>query len=223
MNTIRFYGGEFEITDELNIKTLKEANPRCRLVRPIEQMIRNFIRDVGAYTANRITQHNISPFMCKQFGAGELSYIRMLNGLNTHCICVFDGAGTVITNNPEIACASGLAPFVLKTDTKIVDILSDQSCIIPFPGEIKQYEAYKKYKSELINPIVFLSSEDIENIGNIHNATIFVVCTRYLTNDRQIKDVKKYADVVWSCNSHLTKSLSASNEFNRYMWRFERC
>jgi putative methanogenesis marker protein 8 len=171
----------------------------------VEEKIDRF----GFFTENRkIYQKEISI----PYGASEILMYALSKKQIQAAVIVCDGAGTVISSNPEIVQGIGARMnglFFTTSFQNLVKRLEKNNCTVIPGGKINQIEGVK-IASQLgyrniavtVNGYSGENLSEIREIESIHNVsiTILVVCTTGIGKKR-ILEIKKHADLVWSCGS----------------------
>ena len=147
------------------------------------------------------------------YGASEMIMYAMKKRTMDCAVVVCDGAGTVIVPEPEIVQGIGARMnglFYTSPIAETIDKLRNSNCQIVFPeARIDQVKGLEKaaklgYKNIAVTISGFLGDglskiREIEKKYNV-SATVMIVCTTGVTEEK-IKEIGKYADIVWSCAS----------------------
>ena len=191
-----------------NFRTLDTLDKRAfknSVRRAVEEKISQF----GFFTEDRkIHQKDISI----PYGASEMLMYALRKSQIEAAVTVCDGAGTVISSDPEIiqgigARMNGL--FFTTPFRSLVKRLEENNCIVIPGGKIDQIEGVKRAIQLGYGTIaVTVNGYSGENLSTMRelermhdvSITIIVVCTTG-TGKKRIKEIKKYADLVWSCGS----------------------
>lgn len=175
----------------------------------VRDAIEEKISQFGFFTEDRrIYQNDISI----PFGASEILMYALRKRQIEAAVTVCDGAGTVITSNPEIiqgigARMNGL--FFTTSLPSLVKRLEENNCVVIPGGKIDQIEGIKiaiqlgyRNIAVTINGYRGENLSEIRELERMHDLSIniMVVCTTG-TGKKRILEIKKYADLVWSCGS----------------------
>ena len=176
----------------------------------IKETIEAKIKEYGQFTNRRqIVDSNISI----PYGASEIMMYALQKGAVDAAVVVCDGAGTVITDNPEIVQGIGSRMnglFFTSPIAGIRDRLAQHRChFISEQGRINQIEGIEQavrlgYKriAVTVNGFKGEGLGEIRKLEIRHKITvcIFVICTTGVGQER-IEEIKSYGDLVWSCGS----------------------
>jgi putative methanogenesis marker protein 8 len=228
LHILRFYssfvtvsGGKVvEVLDPI-LKYCQLANSLYRNFRILDKMdpliFKNAVRDAveekinrfGFFTEDRkIYQSEISI----PYGASEILMYALRKKQIQSAVIVCDGAGTVISSSPEIVQGIGARMngiFFTTSFPSLVKRLEENNCVVIPGGKIDQVEGIKRaiqlgYKNiaVTINGYSGENLNEIRELEKMHNVsiTILVVCTTGIGKKR-IQEIKKHADLVWSCGS----------------------
>jgi putative methanogenesis marker protein 8 len=191
-----------------NFRTLDKVGPLI-FKNAVRDAVEEKISQFGFFTENRkIYQKDISI----PYGASEILMYALRKRRIQAAVTVCDGAGTVISSNPEIVQGIGARMNGLFFSTPfhyVVKRLEENNCIVIPGGEINQIEGVKiasqlgyKNIAITINGYSGESLSEMRKLEKMHNIsiTILVVCTTGIGKKR-IQEIKKHADLVWSCGS----------------------
>lgn len=191
-----------------NFRTLDTVDKRA-FKNAVRDAVEEKISQFGFFTEDRkIHQKDISI----PYGASEILMYALRKGKIEAAVTVCDGAGTVISSNPEIiqgigARMNGL--FFTTPFRSLVKRLEENNCIVIPGGKIDQIEGVKRaIQLGYENIAVTVNGYSGENLSEIReleklhgvSITIIVVCTTG-TGKKRVLEIKKYADLVWSCGS----------------------
>ncbi len=176
----------------------------------IKSAIESKIKDYGFFTSQRnLLQQDASI----PYGASEMLMLALKKKIVDAAVVVCDGAGTVVTDSGEIVQGIGarMNSLLLTSPIKETKLrLKKLGCKVVFDNafidQAKGVEAaiesgYKKIA-------VTVSGHDCDKLEALRNLessgdivlTILVVCTTGITQVK-IKQIRRYADIVWSCAS----------------------
>lgn len=191
----------FRNIDCFNKETLKHE---------IKKVIESKIRDYGFFTANRKLLSNNAAI---PYGASEMLMCALKKRFLDAAVVVCDGAGTVVTDNPELVQGIGarMNNILLTSPIKaIIARLKELSCKVVFDnGFIDQTRGVQAAIANGHKKIaVTISGHNSEKLREIRQLelsakariTILVVCTTGIAGER-IENIRRYADIVWSCAS----------------------
>jgi len=129
-------------------------------------------------------------------------------------VVVCDGAGTIITDKPDIVQGIGARMnglFYTTPIDKLIKNLERNNCYIVFPetADINQISGLEKaaelgYKKIAVTINGYMG-DDLAKISEVEKKynifiTSLAVCTTCI-DERRIKKIKEHADLVWSCAS----------------------
>lgn len=176
----------------------------------IKSAIESKIRDYGFFTSQRKLLQGETVIA---FGASEMLMFALKKKAIDAAVIVCDGAGTVVTDNPEVVQGIGARMNSLLLTSPIKETIArlrELHCNVVFANALidqvkgveKAIEAgYKKiavtitgHDSEILKKIRLLESS-----GRV-TVTILIVCTTGITGDK-VEEIRRYADIVWSCAS----------------------
>jgi putative methanogenesis marker protein 8 len=228
LHILRFYscpvivseGKVIEVLDPI-LKYCPLANSLYKNFRTLDKLdpliFKNAVRDAveekidrfGFFTENRkIYQREISI----PYGASEILMYALRKRQIQAAVIVCDGAGTVISSNPEIVQGIGARMNGLFFSTPfhyVVKRLEENNCTVIPGGEINQIEGVKiasrlGYRNIAVTVNGYSGEylSEMRKLEKMHNIsiTILVVCTTGIGKKR-ILEIKKHADLVWSCGS----------------------
>lgn len=188
---------------------------KSQLKAAIKGTIENKIARFGFFTKNRVIEHN---GVAIPYGASEIIAHGLKNKAIDCAVMVCDGAGTVITESPELAQGIGARMnTVLKTSAMpgVIKRLRQYGCYVADSnGAIDQKRGIIKaakigYKKIAVT-ISAYRGEGLKNIRDLErqhgtSIIILVICTTGI-NMTRIKEIEKYADIVWACHSEEVKN-----------------
>jgi len=183
----------------------------------VKDLIEKKISEFGFFTSKRQLDYQD---IAVPFGASEMMMYALRQKMIDAAVVVCDGAGSVITSNPEIVQSIGARMNGLFYTTPIKETikrLESSNCHIVFKdARIKQIEAVKKacelgYKNIAVTVNGFVESELLSEMRFLEkyypvNITIIVVCTTGV-NHKRIDSIGNYADIVWSCASEKIREI----------------
>lgn len=192
-----------------------KSNDQQTIKREIKKAIASKIKDYGFFTSRR---KFIFPPRVISYGASEILKCALDKKLIKAAVVVCDGAGTVVTVRGNIVQGIGARMNSLVYTSPIkrtMEYLEKEGCLIVSPqAMIDQVAGIKKALTCGYKKIaVTVNGHDahiLKPIRRLEKAmngqiTILVVCTTGL-NNAQEQDIKKYADLVWSCASKTIRS-----------------
>jgi len=198
----------FRILDKVKVNPLlfKKA---------VREAVEEKISKLGFFTENRkIYQKEISI----PYGASEMLMYALRKRQIEAAVTVCDGAGTVISSNPEIVQGIGARMNGLFFTTPfhtVVERLEKNNCAVIPGGQINQIEGVKMaillgYRNIAVTVNGYSGAilSEIRELERIHNVSIviLVVCTTGI-GKRRILEIKQHADLVWSCGSGYIRSI----------------
>ncbi len=176
----------------------------------IKTSIEKKISKFGYFTKKRRLH---SKKIAVPYGASEMIMYAMKKRTIDCAVVVCDGAGTVVVPEPEIVQGIGARMnglFYTSPIAETIDKLRNSNCQIVFPeARIDQVKGLEKavklgYKNIAVTISGFLGDglSKIRGIEKKYNvsATVMIVCTTGVSEE-EIKEIGKYADIVWSCAS----------------------
>jgi putative methanogenesis marker protein 8 len=197
-----------------NFRTLNKVDPlifKNAVCEAIEEKISKF----GFFTEDRkIFQSEISI----PYGASEILMCALERRQIEAAVTVCDGAGTVISSNPEIVQGIGARMnglFFTTSLQNLVKRLEENNCMVFPGGKINQIEGVKKaiqlgYRkiAVTINACSGENLSKMRELERMHNVsiTILMVCTTGIRKKR-ILEIKKHVDLVWSCGSEEIRNI----------------
>ncbi|MBN2453689.1 MAG: DUF2099 family protein [Candidatus Omnitrophica bacterium] len=147
------------------------------------------------------------------YGASELMAHGLKNKSIDCAVTVCDGAGTVITDVPQIVQGIGARMHAVLETSFIPEVavkLRRYGCyILEERGAISQrtgvIEAAKRGFKKIAVTVSAFNGESIEGIRAAEkereiSVTILIICTTGIKKSR-LDEVEKYADIVWACQS----------------------
>jgi putative methanogenesis marker protein 8 len=192
-------------------KRFRTLNKADKLIfkNAVRETVEEKIFKFGFFTEDReIHQKDISI----PYGASEILMYALRKGHIESAVTVCDGAGTVISSNPEIVQGIGAKMnglFFTTSFTSLVKRLEKNNCVVIPGGKIDQVEGVKiaiqlgyKKIAVTVNGYSGENLSEIRELERMHNVSIaiLVVCTTGIGKKR-IREIKKHADLVWSCGS----------------------
>jgi len=196
-----------KLLKKYDIELIKEA---------IKKAVKEKISRFGFFTDKRKIIRKDIAIPC---GASEMLMFAIRKRLIDAAVVVCDGAGTVIVDKSEIVQGIGARMnglFFTSPIYKVMRKLRNAGCHIVFNdaniNQIKGVEAAVKlgYKKIAVT-INACMNEDIKMIKRIErekdvSIISLIVCTTGI-NKKKVKELKKYADIVWSCASEEVRNL----------------
>ncbi|MFH1387490.1 MAG: DUF2099 family protein [bacterium] len=180
------------------------------LKRAIKEAIESKIRDFGLFTGKRKL---ISNEVAIPYGASEMMMFALKKKMIEAAVVVCEGAGTVITDRPEVVQGIGARLNSLVVTTPIRGIqkeLKRLGCrIVSRKGMIDQVAgveaAIKTGYKKIAVTISGAAAGDLKKLCCLEKEsgaaiTTLVVCTTGVGADK-IAVIGEYADLVWSCAS----------------------
>lgn len=197
----------------------KDLDPSIKpdaLKKAIIRTINSKISKFGHFTAKRELLRND---IAVPYGASEILMYALRKKIIDAAVIVCDGAGTVIVDKPEVVQGIGARMNGLFYTSPIPEVIKrlkkTHSRVVFKDAAINQIEGVKKaalsgYKHIAVT-INALSDENLVRLSEMENKykislTSLIVCTTDVTLNR-IQEIKKYADVVWSCASEKVREL----------------
>ncbi|MFA5336931.1 MAG: methanogenesis marker 8 protein [Candidatus Omnitrophota bacterium] len=187
-----------------------DCSDRETLKHEIKKVIESKIRDYGFFTAKRKLLSNDAAI---PYGASEMLMSALKKRFLDAVVVVCDGAGTVVTDNPELVQGIGarMNSILLTSPIKaIIARLKELGCKVVFEnGLIDQARGVQAAIANGHRKIaVTVSGHDSDKLKGIRQLelstksriTILVVCTTGITGEK-IENIRRYADIVWSCAS----------------------
>ncbi|MDD5109333.1 MAG: DUF2099 family protein [Candidatus Omnitrophica bacterium] len=176
----------------------------------VKSAIESKIEDYGFFTDNReLSCGDVSI----PYGASEMLMFALRKSAIDAAVVVCEGAGTVITDAPEVVQGIGarMNSLLLTSPIKgIIGKLKTAGCrIVSENALIDQFQGVKEaIKAGYKTIAVTISGDSAENLKRLRllekensvKIISLVVCTTGITNDK-ITMIRDYADLVWSCAS----------------------
>jgi len=192
-----------------NFKDLGSHNKEA-VKAAIKDAIESKIKDYGFFTEKRKFSFGEVSI---PYGASEMLSFALRKKAVDAAVVVCEGAGTVITNNPDMVQAIGarMHSLLLTSPIKgIIEKLKAAGCRVIFENAfIDQARGVEEairsgYKSIAVT-VCGHSAEDLKRLRLLekeNNAAIVIlsVCTTGLPKDK-VSLIRDYADLVWSCAS----------------------
>ncbi|MBN1793997.1 MAG: DUF2099 family protein [Candidatus Omnitrophica bacterium] len=234
IHIVRFYssyviicdGKAVEATDPLMFycplaeffyRDIKKANSIDTLKHFLLTAINNKIAAFGHFTDRReLWRKDIAV----PYGASEmLMYALRKRNIEAACI-VCDGAGTVITDKPEVVQGVGARMqglFYTSPIARVIEALTKTGAhILSGKADIDQAAGVEQaallgYKriAVTVNASMdesFITLRDIEKSAGV-SLTILAVCTTGIAPKR-VREIGDYADLVWSCASENVRTMA---------------
>ncbi|MHC1582628.1 MAG: methanogenesis marker 8 protein [Candidatus Syntropharchaeia archaeon] len=172
------------------------------------EVVEYMIKDFGAFTPNRKFDLGV----LVGFGASETMMTGIRRGIIDASVCVCDGAGTVITSNPELVQGIGARlPGVIETEPirEIISEIEKKNGFVldPENASIDQIGGVKK-ASELGYKRIAVTVTDSETAKEIRKiesesgieVTIIGVHTTGM-KEKEVEEFLKYVDITTACAS----------------------
>lgn len=147
------------------------------------------------------------------FGASEIIMEALKEDLLDAAVLVCDGAGTVITDRPEIVQGIGgrMSGLVYTTPRKPVMKRLQEKGAIVLDSETARIDVVKGAKKALETyeriAVTVTASKEIEMLRNLsETVSVFVVHTTGITREQAEYTLK--ADIVWGCASLHTREIA---------------
>ncbi|MBU2045014.1 MAG: DUF2099 family protein [Candidatus Omnitrophica bacterium] len=176
----------------------------------IKKVIESKIKDYGFFTDERKISFDD---VAIRYGASEMLMFALKKGAIDAAVVVCEGAGTVITNKPEIVQGIGARMNSLLLTSpiqRIIKKLKTVGCQVIFENALIDQvrgvkEAIKAGYKTIAVTVCGNSAEDLKALRLLEKESgvriiLLVVCTTGLAKDK-ITLVRDYADLVWSCAS----------------------
>lgn len=183
---------------------------RIRLKERIKKVIEGKISRFGFCTKDRIVWQDEASIAC---GASEIMAYGLGKRLLDAAVTVCDGAGTVVTDKPQIVQGIGARMHTVIKTTRIPEVaakLRRYGCIVPLKDGTIDQRAGAAAASEMgyKNIAVTVSAFGNEDVGMIRSegarggvsVVILAVCTTGVKSGR-LSEIEGHADIAWSCNS----------------------
>ncbi|MDD4941155.1 MAG: DUF2099 family protein [Candidatus Omnitrophica bacterium] len=191
------------------LKAVDSADKEA-LKRQIKKIIESKIRDFGFCTAKRKLLRSDSVIA---YGASEMLMAALKMKVIDSAVIVCDGAGTIITNRPDVVQGIGARMNSVLLTSPIRETivrLKSLGCIVAFDNALidQAHGVEQAIRHGYKRIAVTVSGHDagilkrirqIESAGNA-TVTILAVCTTGVTAEK-IEDIRRYGDIVWSCAS----------------------
>ena len=176
----------------------------------IKEVIESKIRDFGFFTPARKFISNEKKI---SYGASEMLRSALRGNCIEAAVTVCDGAGTVITDNPDLVQGIGARMNTLVLTSPIPSVLnrlrSLKAHIVSDAGRIDQVLGVREalgrgYKKIAVTLSGFESNHlpELKQLERERGAEIIClsVCTTGIDSEK-IEYIRKFADLVWSCAS----------------------
>jgi len=187
-----------------------QADDKEAIKNAIKKAIESKIKDYGFFTDQRkISSDDISI----PYGASEMLSFALKKGEIDAVVIVCEGAGTVITEKPEIVQGIGARMNSLLLTSPINGIikkLKSVGCRVIFENALIDQVRGTKEAIEAGYKVIAVTvcGHSVENLKPLRSLEkendvkiiLLVVCTTGITKDK-IKMIGDYADLVWSCAS----------------------
>ncbi len=172
------------------------------------------IREIGMFTPQRRFDHGV--FV--NFGASEIMMTALRRGIIDTTVTVCDGAGTVITNNPELvqgmgALMSGLIEtepipeIIAGIETRGGIVLDKKSAKIDQAGGLKK-ACDLGYRNIAVSVVNSHDAKELRNIEKERNINLILIGA-HLTGIRcgEAKELIGAMDIVTGCASRTVRDL----------------
>jgi putative methanogenesis marker protein 8 len=197
-------------------KPLKPSKNSSSLKQAIAESVNSKISRFGHFTPEReLFRKDIAI----PYGASEILMYAMRGKSIDAAVIVCDGAGTVIVKKPGLIQGIGARMNSIFYTSPIQEVITrlerEGSCVIFRNGGIDQAEGVKRaagigYK----NIAVTVNASMDESFGELRkiekkcriSLKILAICTTGI-DDGRIREIGRYADIVWSCASEGTKKM----------------
>jgi putative methanogenesis marker protein 8 len=147
------------------------------------------------------------------YGASEMMMYDLKKGRNDAAVIVCDGAGTVITDDPNLVQGIGArmnGVFYTSPIKKVMDGIEEHggTTLSPETAKIDQVAgvewALNRYKKIAVT-VSGYGEDSLKSIIKLEekysaSVTILVVCTTGIGENR-VREIGKYGDLIWSCAS----------------------
>ncbi len=191
----------------------------------IQQTMETKIRTLGQFTNHRqIIDSKISI----PYGASEMMMYALRKKTVDVAVLVCEGAGTVVTDNPDVVQGIGSRMNGLFWTSPIQTIqerlkqqrchlVSDQARIDQMKGIEQAVRLGHKRIAVTVNGFRGENLKEIRSREAQYKVciTIFVICTTGVA-DKRIDEIKNYADLVWSCGSRKMREQVGQNAFLQF-------
>jgi putative methanogenesis marker protein 8 len=176
----------------------------------IKKAIESKIREFGLFTLRRQIRRSDAAV---PFGASEMLMCALRKRVIAAAVVVCEGAGSVITDDPEVVQGVGarMNTLLLTSPIKtIIKQLKQLKCRVVFEsGLIDQAEGARTaagmgYKHIAVT-VAGSRSDTLKELRAIESEnnvaiTVLVICTTGIGAD-QIEHIRQHADLVWACGS----------------------
>jgi putative methanogenesis marker protein 8 len=154
------------------------------------------------------------------FGASEMLMLALRKGVIDCAITVCDGAGTVVTNVPEVVQGIGARMnglFFTSPIPQVQQKLRSHNCILLDDAKINQVEGLQKaIEAGFTRIAVTVNARLGERLADLRcleeaagaSVTIAAVCSTGATKDRT-DEIIGASDLAWSCASHCMREAGA--------------
>jgi len=186
------------------------GNDEEAIKRAIKNAVESKIKDYGFFTNERkLSCGDVSI----PYGASEMLMFALRKGAIDAAVVVCEGAGTVITDTPEVVQGIGgrMNSLLLTSPIRgIIEKLKQAGCKVIFEGALIDqfhgvYEAVKAGYKTIAVTVSGDSAEDLKALRSLKKEKglkiiSLAVCTTGVDKDK-IAMIRDYADLVWSCAS----------------------
>ena len=176
----------------------------------IKKAIELKIKDYGFFTDNRKISFD---GVTIPYGASEMISFALRRKVIDAAVVVCEGAGTVITNKPEVVHGIGarMNSLLLTSPIKgIIQNLKTSGCRVVFENALIDQargveEAIKAGYKTIAVTVCGHSTDNLKTFRSLEKGygvsiVCLAVCTTGITKDK-INMIRDYADLVWSCAS----------------------
>lgn len=176
----------------------------------IKEVIEFKIKEYGFFTANR--KFDICE-MQVPYGASEILMFALRNKAIDAAVVVCDGAGTVISDSPEVVQGIGARMHNIIMTSPIfetIEHLNSIGCSVISKNSIIDQSSGVRKAAEMGHKIIGVtidgqSAQELKRLKDIEEeygvkVISLVICTTGLKREL-VEKIKEYADLVWSCVS----------------------
>lgn len=193
----------------------KSGSPESsRLKNEIKKIIEGKISEFGFCSKNRVLWDDGASI---PYGASEIMAYGLSHGKIDCAVLVCDGAGTVITNTPELVQGIGARMNSVLCTSAIPEVLEglyQRRCLTVFNnGKIDQCDGVREAAGVGYDKIAVTVNayrgEELKMIRLIEkqskvNVTILMTCATGV-GSRRIDEMVAHADIVWACHSAMVR------------------
>jgi len=186
------------------------GNDKEAIKSAIKSAIESKIKDYGFFADNRkLSYEDVSI----PYGASEMLMFALRKGVIDAAVVVCEGAGTVITDVPEVVQGIGarMNSLLLTSPIKgIIKKLKSVGCQVIFENALIDQvrgvkDAIKAGYKKIAVTVCGHSAEDLKILRSLKKESgisviSLAVCTTGIDKDK-INTIRDYADLVWSCAS----------------------